>query len=133
MFPVDNGLAAYSGEGFYFSAVDPSMVILLILNNNHQLYMLHWDRLDRYNIFTKNISTVLYAPDVWGPNTYLWQMHSSYDDTYVISRYLLTVKSVHSGTLKSGIDYGALGCFVYKESTNQKYFYPFEGNFYWIT
>src|SRR5205823_11771366 len=74
--------------------------------------------LKRYDVINHTFSTVFDVssrPDLFGSNRYIWQMHSSNDDR------------VHSGTLKDGSSYADLGCFAYREDTNQYFYYPQKG------
>jgi hypothetical protein len=59
----------------------------------------------RYDVAAKTFSTVFDVTSAFGPNRYIWQMHSSNDDR------------VHSFTLRDSTSYAMLGCGVYLEAT----------------
>lgn len=93
-----------SGEGWYFSAVSPT-----------GLYMNAGPRLLRYDVMTHGEATVLdisTRPDLYGVGAYVWQTHTSYND------------SVHSFSVKGYTDYQSRGCGVYLAGANQYRFFP---------
>jgi hypothetical protein len=103
--------ASSSTEAWYFSATQPSKLYTMLTMDS---------KLQRYDVATRTFQTVFDVASntaLFGANRYIWQAHSSADD------------SVHSFTVKSLSNYSDLGCGVYKESTGQFLFYPATGNF----
>ncbi len=95
-----------NGEGWYFSATSPTM---LYINTSVSPI------LSRYEILARTTSTVFNIANqtgVYGSNKFIYQVHSSADDT------------VHSFTVKDSNTYVATGCGVYLESTNTFKYYP---------
>ncbi|MBI4611879.1 MAG: hypothetical protein HY726_23050 [Candidatus Rokubacteria bacterium] len=95
-----------SGEGWYFSATQPTKLYVNLPVTSSLL---------RYDVTTRTFETVFDVatrPDLFGPNRYLWQFHSSDDDT------------VHSATLRDGSTYEMLGCLVYREPTREFLWFP---------
>lgn len=104
LFDASSAFSWSSGEGWYFSATQPT-----------KLYLNSGPKLLRYDVFTRQFETVFDVstqPALFGTNRIIWQMHSSNDDR------------VHSATLKDGATYAALGCFAYDEALKQFYYYP---------
>jgi hypothetical protein len=109
LFSPDDEHSWDTGEGWYFSATQPN-----ILYVNHVTSPL----LQRYDVISHALTTVFDVtsrPDIFGSNRYIWQFHSSNDDR------------VHSATLKDASNYADLGCFAYREDTNQFFYYPQKG------
>jgi hypothetical protein len=100
IFPATSALAGGTGEGWYFSATNPTA-----------LYVNSGSRLLRVDVQSKAQTTVFDATSFFGPNRVIWQIHSSHDD------------KVHSFTLRDGTSYADLGCAVYLESSAQFRFY----------
>ena len=104
LFSASSPFSSATGEGWYFSATQPT-----------KLYLNSGPKLLRHDVLTKQFETVLDVstqPALFGANRIIWQMHSSNDDR------------VHSATLKDGATYAALGCFAYDEALKQFYYYP---------
>jgi hypothetical protein len=111
LFTADSPLSWENGEGWYFSATRPTA---LYLNNSMGT------RLFRYDVLAKTFETVFDVstrPDLFGTNSYIWQMHSSFDDR------------VHSATLRASDTYASLGCLVYREDTATFFYFPRIGDF----
>ena len=106
MFDASSQFAWFTGEGWYWSATQPTK--LYINNQGPRLY--------RYDVMTKQMETVFDVTTQY-PNTYLWQMHSSNDD------------KVHSATLRNNSTYEMLGCMAYREDTKTYFFAPKMGDF----
>jgi hypothetical protein len=114
LFPPSSPFASESGEGWYFSATQPTK--LYVSNEGPQL--------QRYDVLAKNFSAVFDVTTRLGKDKTVTQTHSSADDR------------VHSGTLqcaKAGCSDGvntakkkdeAMGCLVYDESTRRFSYYP---------
>jgi hypothetical protein len=101
---VGGALEAFSGEGWYFSATQPT-----------KLYTLQGSQMRRWDILDHSDEVVYDVTDEFGPGHYLWQMSSSYDD------------KVHAGTLRRSSDYAMLGCVVYREEHEEFLFFPHLG------
>lgn len=101
LFPANSNYSWASGEGWYFSATQPTI-----------LYMQDGARMLRYDVLSRALSTVFDATSHFGPNKKIWQTHTSQDDR------------VHSFTLKDGSTSAALGCGVFLEATGQFQFVP---------
>jgi endonuclease YncB( thermonuclease family) len=98
--------ASASTELWYFSATQPTK-LYAPLGMDSKLY--------RYDVLARTFETVFDLdtnPALFGSGRYIWQMHSSADD------------SVHSFTVRNKADYADLGCGVYKESVRQFLYYP---------
>jgi len=95
-----------TGEGWYFSAIDP-----------YTVYMNSDSRLLRYDVVTEQSETVFDLNSLLGSGYYIWQVHSSAND------------KVHSGTVRDSSNYAMLGCIVYLEETGQHKYYLSQGNF----
>jgi hypothetical protein len=106
LFPQSNPLHYASGEGWYFSATQPT-----------SLYLMQDTRLRRYDVNSSTFETVFDAAPAYGSNKYIWQAHSSDDDR------------VHSATLRDLSTSAMLGCVVYREETQQFSYYPTQGVF----
>lgn len=89
-----------SGEGWYFSATQPT-----------KLYMNDGPKLLRYDVLSRQFETVLDVTSMWGDDKYIWQMHSSNNDL------------VHSATLRIESTGEMLGCLVYHERTQRLAFF----------
>ncbi len=97
-----------SGEGWYWSAAQPSKVYVTD-NFGPRLY--------RYDIFTHQFTQVFDVSAQFGTDKYIWQAHSSDDDR------------VHSVTLRDKDTFEMLGCLVYREDTAQFSWFPKLGDF----
>jgi hypothetical protein len=106
LFPPGNRFTFQSGEGWYFSATQPTT---LYLNDGAKLL--------RYDVLAKTFATVFDAAPAFGADRYIWQVHSSDDDL------------VHSATLRDATSYEMLGCLVYREPTGQFSYFPKLGDF----
>ena len=109
LFPGDSPFSWATGEGWYFSAKQPTMLYVNVPATS---------ALQRYDVVSHGLTTVFDVasrPDLFGTNRYIWQFHSSDDDR------------VHSATLKDGSSYDDLGCLVYREDTNQFSYFPQKG------
>jgi hypothetical protein len=103
--------ASASTELWYFSATQPTK-LYAPLGMDSKLF--------RYDVLARTFQTVFDLdtnPALFGSGRYIWQVHSSADD------------SVHSFSVRSKADYADLGCGVYKESVAQFLFYPISGAF----
>jgi len=89
-----------SGEGWYFSATQPT-----------KLYLTDGPALLRYDVLTKHFETVYDVSGMWGNDKVLWQIHSSNDDL------------VHSASLRIQSTGETLGCLVYHERTHHLAFF----------
>lgn len=105
LFESSHPLSWSTGEGWYFSATDPTA-----------LYVNDQQKLQRYDVIQDTLTTV-FSASLFGNNRYLWQFHSSSDDR------------VHSATLRSNGDYSMLGCAVYFEATGESRFFPRKGEY----
>ena len=111
LFDANSPYGGATGEGWYFSATQPTM--LYVSNSTTHL--------DRYDVINHTLSTVFDVasrPDLFGSNRYIWQIHSSSDDR------------VHSATLKDASSYADLGCLAYREDSKQFFYYPQKGIHY---
>jgi len=101
-----------TGEGWYFSATQPTTLYV-----NYPVT----STLLRYDVLARTFTTVLDVasrPDLFGPNRYIWQFHSSDDDR------------VHSATLADAVTYLPLGCLAYREDTQEFFYFPTKGFLY---
>jgi hypothetical protein len=106
LFSPDSPHSWSTGEGWYFSATQPTM-----------LYLNEGARLLRYDVQSRQLTTVFDATSQFGTDKYLWQLHSSNDDR------------VHSATLRSKTNYEMLGCVAYNEASGKATFVPKKGSF----
>ena len=106
LFDAASPFSYASAEGWYWSATQPST-----------LYVFSDTRLFRYDVGTRTLKTVFDASTAFGPGTFIFQTHSSNDDT------------VHSATLKNASTYDEMGCIVYLESQARFLYYPKRGAF----
>ena len=106
MFDVTSKFRGATAEGWYFSATRPTTIYL-----NDGAKML------RYDVLSRQFSTVFDAAPAYGSDKFIWQMHSSDDDR------------VHSATLVSATTSKMLGCLAYREDTAQLFYYPEVGSF----
>ena len=86
LFPSDSPFSWATGEGWYFSAKQPTMLYVNLPAAS---------TLQRYDVVSHALTTVFDVasrPDLFGTNRYIWQFHSSDDDR------------VHSATLKDGVE-----------------------------
>ena len=101
LFPPSSPFSYHHGEGWYFSATQP-----------YTLYVNDGPRMLRYDVINRTFSTVFDASLHFGPNRYIWSMHSSDNDT------------VHSFTLRDTNTYDMLGCGAYRETDLRVFFFP---------
>jgi hypothetical protein len=106
LFDPSSGRNSHSGEGWYFSATQPT-----------KIYMDDGPRMLRYDVLSRQYETVYDVSARYGADKILWQMHSSDDDR------------VHSATLRATPGYEMLGCVVYHEDTAQFQYFPKIGDF----
>jgi hypothetical protein len=106
LFSPDSPLSWATGEGWYFSATQPT-----------KLYMNDGPRMLRYDVEAHTFETVFDVSARYGSDKYVWQMHSSSDDR------------VHSFTLRQTGTWEMLGCVAYREQTNEAIFYAKKGSF----
>jgi hypothetical protein len=106
LFPANSTFSWSSGEGWYFSHTRP-----------YSLYMNYGPRFMRYDVQARTLETIFDVTVAFGPNRYIWQLHSSADDR------------VHSGTLRDTASYAMLGCVAFREDQQQWYFVPRIGTF----
>jgi hypothetical protein len=100
LFDSASGLGSSSGEGWYFSAVQPT-----------KLYLNDGPRMVRYDVLTHQSQVVFDVSKQFGSGYNIWQMHSSDDDT------------VHSATLRNSAG-NYLGCLAYHEDTGRYQYFP---------
>lgn len=101
IFASSHRLSGATGEGWYFSATSATT-----------LYAFEAAKLIRVDVLTKAETVVFDASAHFGQNRYIWQVHSSHDDT------------VHSFTLRDSQTYADLGCGVFSEPLKQFRFFP---------
>lgn len=106
LFPSTSPLSWMSGEGWYFSATQPT-----------KMYINDGPRMLRYDVITKQFQTVYDVSRQFGAGKSIWQMHSSDDD------------KVHSATLRNSSSYEMLGCVIYREDTARFQYFPKTGAF----
>jgi len=92
LFSPDNDLSWATGEGWYFSASQPTT-----------LYLNSGPRMMRYDVMSHTMSDVYNVESLLGAGRVIWQMHSSNDD------------HVHSATVKDSSTYKELGCIAYDD------------------
>jgi hypothetical protein len=92
LFSSDSPYSWATGEGWYFSASQPT-----------SLYMNDGPRMLRYDVLTHAMSEVYNVENLLGAGRVIWQMHSSDDD------------HVHSATVKDSSTYQELGCIAYDD------------------
>jgi hypothetical protein len=112
LFDPTSAFSWATGEGWYFSATEPTT---LYVNLPVTSTLLRYDVLAR--TFTP-VFDVASRPDLFGPNRYIWQFHSSNDDR------------VHSATLADAVTYLPLGCLAYREDTQEFFYFPTKGFLY---
>ncbi len=106
LFPSISRFSGRSGDGWYFSA-----------SRANKLYVNDGPKMLRYDVVSHLFDTVFDITSQFGSNRYIWQMHSSNDD------------SVHSATLRVLDTAEDLGCLVYSETTQQFSFFAKQGTF----
>lgn len=106
LFDTANPLSWGTGEGWYFSATQPT-----------QLYLNDGPRMLRFNVLSKQFQTVFDLTTLLGAGYNIWQMHSSDNDR------------VHSATLRNATTHEMLGCIVYNENTGKLRSFPKTGDF----
>lgn len=106
LFQKSDSRSWATGEGWYFSA-----------NMPYELYFTSHSKLQRYDVVTKQTSTVFDMAQLMGSGYYIWQVHSSNDDR------------VHSATVRANSNYEMLGCMVYFEDSGKHKYYPRKGGF----
>jgi hypothetical protein len=92
MFSSDSPYSWATGEGWYFSATQPTT-----------LYMNDGPRMLRYDVMTHAMNEVYNVETLLGAGRVIWQMHSSNDD------------HVHSATVKDSGSYRELGCMAWDD------------------
>src|SRR6185503_4787605 len=92
LFSPDNDLSWATGEGWYFSASQPTT-----------LYVNSGPRMMRYDVMSHTMSDVYNVESLLGAGRVIWQMHSSNDD------------HVHSATVKDSGSYRELGCVAFDD------------------
>ena len=92
LFSSDSPYSWATGEGWYFSASQPTT-----------LYMNDGPRMLRFDVLTHAMSEVYNVESLLGAGRVIWQMHSSNDD------------HVHSATVKDSSTYQELGCIAYDD------------------
>lgn len=95
-----------SGEGWYFSGVLPTK---LLLNNGSSIY--------RYDVMTKQMETLFDVTSRLGAGRVLHQMSSSNDDR------------VFAATVRNSSTYEMLGCMAYEVDTAKFHWFPKKGDF----
>src|SRR5690606_27301492 len=108
IFDSSSNYSKFSGEGWYFSRSQPNKLYLNNINSSS---------VQRYDLSTKQMETVVDVNAELGGNHVLWQQHSSSDDR------------VHSATVKDGRSYGNLGCMAYEEDSGKFHWFPSNGAF----
>jgi hypothetical protein len=106
LFPSTSRFGSATAEGWYWSATRPTTIYL-----NDGAKML------RYDVSSRQFSTVFDAEPQYGSDKFIWQLHSSDDDR------------VHSATLMQISTSKMLGCLVYREDTSQFSYFPEVGSF----
>jgi hypothetical protein len=106
VFPASSPYSASTGEGFYFSANMPS-----------KLYVGMGPVIERFDVLSKEIQTIVNVNAHLGGDHYLWQRHSSDDD------------NVHSATVRNSASYEMLGCMVYQENIARFSFFRKKGEY----
>ena len=106
LFPPGSRFANFTGEGWYFSASNPT-----------KLYVNEGPRMMRYDVVSRQFETVFDVTTSYGANRKIRQMHSSNDDR------------VHSATLQAMDTGESLGCVVFLEAKRKFRFYPKIGKF----
>ena len=92
LFSADSPYSWATGEGWYFSAGQPTT-----------LYMNDGPRMLRYDVLSHAMSEVYNVESLLGAGRVIWQMHSSNDD------------HVHSATVKDSGSYRELGCVAFDD------------------
>ena len=92
LFSPDSPYSWATGEGWYFSASQPTT-----------LYMNDGPRMLRYDVLSHAMSEVYNVESLLGAGRVIWQMHSSNDD------------HVHSATVKDNGSYRELGCVAFDD------------------
>jgi hypothetical protein len=92
LFSPDSPYSWATGEGWYFSASQPTT-----------LYMNDGPRMLRYDVLSHAMSEVYNVESLLGAGRVIWQMHSSNDD------------HVHSATVKDSGSYRELGCVAFDD------------------
>ena len=106
--PLFDSSSPYSnatGEGWYFSYSLPT-----------QMYITNSTQLLRYDVLSKSMQVVFDVTSQWGSDKHIWQTSTSNDD------------DVHAATLEDS-GYAMIGCVAHKESTNQYWYWPAQGEF----
>ena len=92
LFSPDSPYSWATGEGWYFSASQPTT-----------LYLNDGPRMLRYDVMTHAIDELYNVENLLGAGRVIWQMHSSNDD------------HVHSATVKDSASYRELGCIAWDD------------------
>jgi len=106
VFPASSRYSAATGEGFYFSATMPT-----------KLYVGAGSVIERFDVVSKEIQTIVDVNAHLGGSHVLWQSHSSDDD------------NVHSATVRNASSYEMLGCMVYQENISRFSYFPKKGDY----
>jgi hypothetical protein len=102
LFDASSPFASHSGEGWYFSATQPTR--LYVSDGGPALL--------RYDVETRAFETVFDATGQFGEGIGIDQAHSSDDDT------------VHSALLRDSTSHRVLGCLAYREKVQRFSYYP---------
>lgn len=105
LFDSNSQYAWGHGEGWYFSATQPN-----------DLYVFNSSQIQRYDVRSRNLETVVDINSQMGGGYALWQPNSSDDDR------------VHSATVRDANSYAMLGCMAYTEDTGNFQYFPRVGN-----
>ena len=102
LFESTSPLARHSGDGWYFSASQPT-----------KLYVTGalGPTLQRYDVTARTLETVFDATTQFGPHRYISETASSDDD------------NAHSATLRDLASHAKLGCLAYREDTAQFFYH----------
>lgn len=101
LFAASDPLSQASGEGWYFSATQPT-----------SLYLNDGPKMVRYDVLSHQSQTIYDVSQRFGAAYSIWQIHSSNDD------------KVHSATLRQTGNGNYLGCVVYHEDTAKYQYFP---------
>ena len=101
LFNASSPYSGSSGEGWYFSATQPTK--MYIPTNGDRALL-------RYDVVARTFETIFDVTAQYGANKSIWQVHSSNDD------------NVHSATLKQGST--PQGCLAYRVSDAHFFFFP---------
>ncbi|PYQ38282.1 MAG: hypothetical protein DMF77_24570, partial [Acidobacteria bacterium] len=102
LFDAASPFASHSGEGWYFSATQPTRIY--VSDGGPALL--------RYDVETRAFETVFDASGQFGEGIGIDQAHSSDDD------------AVHSALLRDSASHRVLGCLAYREKVQRFSYYP---------